>query len=212
MNAAPDLHWKTGEVLVLRGVWRHVLYFACPVMVVQDDPDLIALYWRAGTRCKRHRDRVTAQALLAAKRVELIDFTWSGTDVLMLATSGEWHSVWAMWETGQSQLRCWYVNLEAPLRRSSLGFDTMDFELDIVISPDRSNWHWKDEHQFEEMVAGGVFSGEEARYIRAEGERVIQKMQANQPPFCDGWDQWSPPALWSKPELPPGWDVLGEPA
>jgi hypothetical protein len=85
-----------------------------------------------------------------------------------------------------------------------------DQELDIVIRPDRSAWHWKDEAAFEDMVAAGLFSAEEARAIRAEGERVIRKMQAGEPPFCDGWEDWRPPPEWGLPELPSGWDDIGK--
>ena len=30
---------------------------------------------------------------------------------------------------------------------------------------------------------------DEARAIRAEGERAIKLMQANQSPYCDGWER-----------------------
>ena len=107
---------------------------------------------------------------------------------------------------GQTRLRCWYVDLQEPLRRTVVGFDTMDNLLDIVISPDLSEWQWKDEDEFQEAVAIGVYSAEEARAIRAEGERAIELLRAGQPPFCDGWDKWSPPVEWQIPQLPDGWD------
>ena len=70
----------------------------------------------------------------------------------MLAIPAAAHSVYVMWETGRTELRCWYVDLQEPLRRTTLGFDTMDHLLDIVISPDQSAWRWKDEDEFEEAV------------------------------------------------------------
>lgn len=97
-------------------------------------------------------------------------------------------------------------NLQDPLRRTPIGFNSMDHILDIVISPDRSEWRWKDEDDFEEAVAIGVYSAQKARAIRAEGERVVERMQANQSPFCDGWERWSPPPEWEIPTLPVGWD------
>lgn len=84
----------------------------------------------------------------------------------------------------------------------------MDQELDIVIAPDRSTWRWKDEDKFERMVVEGVFSSDEARAIRAEGERIIREMQAGESPICESWEQWSPPPEWQIPELPPGWDMV----
>ena len=200
--------WTPGEPIVLRGVWRQRLWFACPVNVVQDSPALIALYWRAGTGVKIPEKRFTPQEMLATEQLELVDKTWIKTDVLMLIAPGASHSVYAMWEEGHTSFRCWYVNLEEPLRRTSIGFDTMDHLLDVVISSDRSEWWWKDEDEFREAIALGVYSAEEARAIRAEGERAIELMQANQSPFCDGWEDWSPPEEWEFPKLPVGWDNI----
>jgi hypothetical protein len=193
---------------VLRGVWRQKLWWAAPVTVVRDDPDLIALYWPAGTPEKLPLERVTPQQLLSAEQVDLADRQWVDTDVLMLATPGAAHAVYAMWEQGHTGFKCWYIDLQEPLRRTRLGFDTMDHLLDIVVSPDRSEWRWKDEDEFREAVAIGVLSPEEALAIRAEGERAIRLSQEGAPPFCDGWERWSPPADWGIPELPSEWDTV----
>ena len=203
MNAVS--HWKPGDTVVLRGVWRRRIWWACAATVVQDTPDLVALYWQAGNPEKAPAKRPSPQDLLS-NGTGLVDSTWRDTGVLMLATPGAAHSVYVMWETGQTRLRCWYVDLQEPLRRTAIGFDTMDHLLDIVISPDRSEWQWKDEDEFQEAVAIGVYSPEEARAIRAEGERVIELLRTGQPPFCDGWDRWSPPAGWGIPQIPDGWD------
>jgi hypothetical protein len=202
------LHWRPGESIVMRGVWHGKLWWACPVRVVQDDPGLIALYWRAGVITKSPRQRPTPQDLLSTEKIELVDRPWVNTDVLMLVTPGAAHAVYAMWEAGQAILRCWYIDLQEPLRRTPLGFDTMDHLLDIVVSPDRSEWRWKDEDEFSEALAIGVFSTEEGRAIRAEGERVIRLIEAGVSPFCDSWESWTPPVDWKLPVLPHCWDDL----
>lgn len=199
--------WSPGTPVVLRGVGFGNLWWAMPAIVVQDTPDLVALYWQAGTRWKDVSLHATAQDLLASTKACLVDHVWEETDVLMLAVPGESNAVWVMWERGHTKLRYWYVNLETPLLRTPIGFDTMDHELDIVISPDRFEWRWKDEKAFREMEAAGVFSTEEARSIRAEGERIIQRSQAGESPFCDGWEKWLPPSEWAIPALPPNWDM-----
>jgi len=84
-----------------------------------------------------------------------------------------------------------------------MGFDTMDHLLDIVVSPDRSEWRWKDEDEFREAVAIGVFSPHEARAIRTEGERAVKLIQDKRAPYCDDWKRWSPPVEW---------EILGFPA
>jgi hypothetical protein len=178
------------------------------VTVVQDDPDLIALYWPAGTPQKVPQERLTPRQLLSTEQVDLVDRRWTDTDVLMLATPGAAHAVYAMWERGHASFRCWYIDLQDPLRRTTIGFNTRDHLLDIVVTPDRSEWRWKDEDELQEAVAIGVFSPQEARAIRAEGERVIRLLQAGASPFCDGWESWSPPGEWGIPVLPMDWDNL----
>jgi hypothetical protein len=178
------------------------------VTVVRDEPDLVALYWPAGTPDIVPRERVTPQQLVSADQLDLVERLWVDTDVLMLATPGAAHAVYAMWEHGHTSFRCWYVDLQEPLRRTPIGFDTMDHLLDIVVSPDRSEWRWKDENEFAEAVAIGVFALEEARAIRAEGERVIGLLETNESPFCDGWESWSPPPQWGIPGLPEDWETV----
>lgn len=202
--------WKSGDAVVLRGVWRQKLWWAVPVTVVQDGADLIALYLPAGTREKSPGRRLTPRDLLSTEKLDLVDGMWVDTDVLMLVTPGAAHAVYAMWEEGQTSFRCWYIDLQEPLQRTSIGFDTRDHLLDIVVSPDRSEWRWKDEDEFQEALEIGLYTAEQARAIRAEGERAIWRMRAGQPPFCDGWERWSPPAEWKAPDLPAGWDDITE--
>jgi hypothetical protein len=140
--------------------------------------------------------------------IELIHDRWTRTDILSITQPGIAHSVDLMWETGQTNLECWYVHLQEPLRRTRVGFDTMDQLLDIVIYPDKSKWCWKDEDEFAEAVNIGLYSPEEAAKIKAEGERVIELLKGNRSPFCDKWESWSPPKDWGVPEFPPGWDQI----
>jgi len=202
--------WSASDIILLRGVWRQIIWFVLPVIVVQDSPELIALYWRAGTPNKIPEKRLTPMELLTTHKLDLVDRTWEETDVLMLVTPGASHAVYAMWESKHTRLKCWYVDLQDPLRRTSIGFDTMDHLLDIVISPDRSKWRWKDEGEFKEAVEIGLYSMEKAKAIRAEGERVIRLAEANQSPFCDGWERWSPPPEWQNPVFPDEWDRIDD--
>ena len=148
------------------------------------------------------------QDVLSPQTIELIDWSWVDTDVLTLTIPRASHSIYVMWEAGQANLRCWYVNLQEPLRRTPIGFDTMDQILDIVIKPDLSGWSWKDEDEFREAQKLGVFSVMQVRDLRVEGERVIESLRARAFPFNDGWAQWRPPLKWLKPELLQGWDKV----
>jgi hypothetical protein len=208
MDTDQSPHWMNGDVIVFRGVSRRIIWWALPVIVVQDTPDLIAFYWRAGTPNKIPPRRVSPREVLELDSVNLIDEDWSRTDVLQLVLPGAQHAVYAMWETGCSHFRGWYINLQAPLRRMALGFDTMDYLLDIVVSADKSTWRWKDEDEFEEAIAVGLFNPEQARAIRAEGEKVIRSLHQEGSLFNCGWEKWSAPGEWRIPAFPAGWDEV----
>lgn len=197
-----------GDVVAYRGVMDGKVNWACAARVVVDDAHLTALYWQTGTPVMRPAKRPTIQDMLD-NHIPLTTDYWKKTDVLSLTFPGEAFSVELMWFTGTPKLDCWYVHLQEPRRHSNVGFDTMDQLLDIVIGPDKSSWRWKDEDELEEAVALGFYTAEFAAEIRAEGERVIERLNNNQPPFCDGWANWRPPADWGViPELPAGWDQV----
>jgi hypothetical protein len=204
--------WKPGDVIVYRDVAQQWIWFAIPMTVVQDTPDWLALYWRAGTPVKvRTYDishHLRPKEAHTPEKIPLVDSLWVNTDVLCLIQPGTGHSVDLIWKTGTALLSCWYINLQRPICRTPIGIDTMDYYLDLVISPDLKSFRWKDEDEFAEAVEIGVISSIEAQSIRAEGERVIGLLQDHRPPFCDGWQRWIPPADLNIPVFPDGWDRL----
>jgi hypothetical protein len=172
--------------------------------VVQDTPDLIAVYLCPGTRWKvpgGSRDQF-------GYLLQMIDITWTLGDTLCLIHPGEAHAVHVMWGQGNREFMGWYINLQELVRRTAIGFDFMDQELDIVVSPDLSEWTWKDEERFQRDEEMGLVSALQAREIRAEAERVIGRIRAKASPFNEGWEDWRPPSEWPIPCLPDGWDKL----
>ena len=175
--------------------------------VVHDTPALLALYIAPGTRWKKPITPQGEWARIAIGDWQLADEVWTGRGSLRLTTPGDGHSVLLFWgESGE--LRAWYVNLERPLERTSRGFDFTDLLLDIVVAPDRSSWHLKDEDEVDAAVAAGLILPDEAVAVRAEAEKVGRVIEADSSPFCDGWERWTPDPSWSVPELPAGWDVV----
>ena len=113
-----------------------------------------------------------------------------------------------MWGEENREFVGWYINLQEPLRRTAIGFDFMDQDLDIVVKPDLSEWVWKDKESFARAQELGIFSDQQAREIRAEGERVIERVRTQTFPFNGGWENWFPDPEWPIPCLPKGWDKL----
>jgi GNAT superfamily N-acetyltransferase len=126
------------------------------------------------------------------------DLTWAHTHVLQFVRPTDAHTVEVFWDESWSLLG-WYVNLQAPLRRTALGFDTTDWALDIWVEPGGA-WQWKDEDDFAEAIQLGVFDEVSAAAVRAEGQRVIAER-----PWPTGWEDWRPPASWEPLSLPFEW-------
>jgi predicted RNA-binding protein associated with RNAse of E/G family len=170
--------------------------------VVADDDDLIAFYTPAGVLYKGPGDR---QARLSQSgEWQLVDGIWTGRFALWLAEPGAAHAV-IPFRSVSGALDDWYVNLQEPLRRTSRGFDSVDLLLDIVVSPDLSNWRWDDEDELAEAVSRGLLSADVGREVREEGERVIERVRRKLAPFGTGWDRWTPNPDWPPPKLPDDW-------
>ena len=91
--------------------------------------------------------------------------------VLSVASTARPHAVLAIWDAGWVP-RCWYVNLQAPLRRTAIGFDTTDLFLDLVGTPDGSRWTWKDEDEAEQAVTEGLLDDAALARIRGEAQAL----------------------------------------
>jgi predicted RNA-binding protein associated with RNAse of E/G family len=113
------------------------------------------------------------------------------------------------WREANGEFRYWYVNLEAPWRRSAVGFDTWDHALDLVVAPDLSSWEWKDEDEFAWWQEAGIISTAEAQAIRTEARRAVAVIERRATPYCDGWERWVPDLSWQPlTELPANWDQV----
>lgn len=201
--------WQPGDPVVLREVWRDRVWAARPVLVVEDRPDQHMFCVMPGSRWMAPAVPRAETTLALSQGVwALEERVWTGNRILSFAWPGRPHAVLAFWDAATDQFAGWYVNLQDPLRRTHIGFDTMDHVLDVLVSADRSSWHWKDEEEFEEAQRAGIITSERAAAIRAEGERAVERLVSREPPFDREWDDWRPDPSWPVPELPDGWDVL----
>jgi predicted RNA-binding protein associated with RNAse of E/G family len=97
----------------------------------------------------------------------------------------------------------WYLNLQDPLRRTAIGFDTTDHVLDVVIPADERSWAWKDEDELVESLALGMMTETDAANVRWAGERAVEHVLLREPPFDEDWRGWRPDPTWEMPVLPP---------
>lgn len=193
--------WTPGEAVVLRNVRSGLVPWIAPMRVIQDSGDFVALFFDIGTMYRRPptRDYVSASPS--------IESTWTDHRALHLIRSGDSHGTVAMWDAA-GRFVCWYVNFQEPFRRTALGFDTLDWTLDLVIQPDRIGWHWKNEDEFEHGIQAGLYARSQLDHLKAYGLSIVDAARTGQPPFADGWDRWQPDPGWPIPTLPAGWEVV----
>jgi Protein of unknown function (DUF402) len=183
--------FRPGEPIAIRHVWRGRIFLAAAMIVVQDEPDLLVTWLPPGAEYKRPERREELPY-----EQPLVDRPWREPGVVQLTRPGDAHSVIVF--PGAN----WYVNLQEPLRRSRIGFDTADHLLDLVRTPG-GEWRWKDEHELVAAVERGFLTSREAAAIREEGERVIAADG-----FPTGWEDFEPDPDWRAPRLPSGWDEV----
>jgi hypothetical protein len=198
--------FRPGEGIALREIWRHRVFEARPTIVVEDDRERTMLLLPGGVRCGvpigadgrelRLPDWPWRLEVRPRGEQPILSFAWPDTPYSVL-----------LW-TAEEDRRVWYVNLQDPLTRSSIGFDTVDHALDVVVELDRSSWRWKDEDELAEAVDRGLFTPAEASDFRDWGERAVERILSMEPPFDRSWDTWRPDPAWGVPELPEGWDHL----
>lgn len=192
-----------GDAVLVRSVYRGRVRWAVPHRYVGTDDGRLVLYRAPGARGKwmgRDPDGRYLERWVGKEGPH--DLTWAHTHVLQFVRPTDAHTVEVFWDESWALLG-WYVNLQAPLRRTALGYDTTDWALDVWTEPD-GMWEWKDEDDFAEAIELGVFDAAAARKVRAEGERVI-----TQRPWPTGWEEWRPPEAWEPLLLPGDWAAMG---
>ena len=197
--------FRPGDPITLRELWHGRVFEARPMIVVQDEPDQAMFFLPGGVRCgipigddgreRRLPDRAWHLEIRPRGNQPILSFAWPDTPYSAL--------LWA----AEDRRWVWYVNLENPLERTSIGFDTVDHVLDVLVELDGSSWRWKDEDELTEAVREGLFSVEEEADFRAWGERAVERIISREPPFDREWRAWRPDPVWSIPELRDGWNA-----
>lgn len=199
--------WQPGDQIIRREVWQGRPWSALPMYVVRDTPDVLALYMPIGTPIGFGAGPwPTASGRHGWN--DGPDTVWLDHDVLQLHRPGDAYSAW-MFDPGSDRPdQGWYVNLQEPFRRTPMGIDTLDHELDIVINEDGA-WRYKDVDELHASIEHGRFSARQVAEIEALGERLTTIIDAGAQWWGDRWKNWSPQPEWSTPLiLPSDWGQL----
>ena len=130
------------------------------------------------------------------------EYVWRA-DTLRLMFPGRSHSVSLFFEAGEPRLLKYFVNMEEPFRRTTVGFDTQDHTIDVEVTPELA-WRWRDEQELDDHVAEGFYTAALANAARDEGRRVIEAIERREH-ACLRYASWRPAAQWAALELPGEW-------
>ena len=205
--------WKYGDIVVVRGIFNSSICHAQSAIIVKDTPEEIALSLLPGSECidlegylngkqnsKRRWD-------FKDKPFELEKYIWHTNRLLLLIEPENYYSTIYFWHNDTNQFLCYYINFQTPFKRSHVGFDTLDLELDMIINPD-NDWKIKDVDDYKKGIANGTILYEWIQEIETAKTKVLAKLAHKQYPFDSSWVNWRPDPSWSAPKLPENWDKV----
>ena len=192
--------WQHGDVIVHREVWRGTPWLASPVVVVEDGAGLLATYIPEEMPLAFPPSADGRPHPWAGKE------RWTGHGVLVLRRPGEAYSVWHFWDGPERRFAGWYLNVEEPFRRTAVGYDTQDLELDLWL-PVGGAWRFKDEEQLEVRVREGRYTEAQVAGARRVGGEVGAMLDRGERWWDERWASFAPEPGWRAPAFPDGWET-----
>lgn len=200
--------WRDGDQVVIRYMLGAELIRVMPAIILSDSKNHTELYVPVGTRyLHRNRQRVNGEILFGPTgplREDWAELQVHTLDQVMIFYSGKRYSIWVRWNHDSGTFAGWYVDLQTPPRRTTLGFDTQDNDLDLVVDPDLT-WTWKDQDDVDVMVEHGVWTPDDADLLLQDGCRVIRLIESRSDPFNKSWMNYVPDPSLEPPTLPASW-------
>lgn len=203
--------WDYGELVVRREVlsdgrpWQ-----ASPVRVVEDSVRWLVTYLPSGAPLEFPEGCFPTESGRHPWDPGAGGHRWEGHGVLMVQRPGEHYACWHFWEASERRFAGWYLNLQEAFRRTPIGYDTQDLELDVVIDLD-GTWRFKDRELLQRRVEEGRFTAEEVGAILTLGDRIADDLDAGRRWWGDRWVDWEPDPEWGAASLPSGWEHVAVP-
>jgi hypothetical protein len=196
--------WAFGDVIVHREIAWGRPWFAIPERVVADTDALLVTFIPTGAPFGFAPGPWPTETGLQPWYPRE---SWEGPGVLILLRPGDAYAVWHFWAGEPRRFASWYINLQAPFRRTEIGYDTQDHELDVVVLPD-GQWSLKDDELMEQRIREGRYSVDEVAAIRAQGAAVGAMLDAGTTWWDRAFTSWAPDPSWTEPELLAGWEQV----
>ena len=207
MEATKNPYFEYGTCILYREVdeFGEVIDVK-PVTVVEDTGERVVFWLPIGT--PTIKSELLHPSSGGPRRWDLgwklVRSVWKNSDALVIIQPTQGRAIWVKWSR-EGEFAGWYVNIQSPLRRTNKGFDIQDFQLDILVAPNRQ-WQWKDEDELALAVELGRMTATQAKAVQEEGERAVLDIEANRAPYCEHWRHWRPPEELKLPVLPSDWN------
>jgi hypothetical protein len=209
--------WQPADVVALRGIYKDRVSHMQSAIVVHDRPEEVALAMLPGAECCAPEGYIHGKHGPAGRwdrwdayirgDWKMQPYIWHTNRLLILLQPEKYYASYYFWQENNNQFLCYYVNFQLPFRRSEIGFDTFDLELDLIIEP-TYEWHWKDLDDYRRGIASGILLTEWIQAMEAAKLEVFHKLETRQSPFDGSWLNWRPDPGWSPPTLPQNWDKI----
>ena len=209
-----------GSTGVIRDVFDGKIWSATPNVVTHNSDEGLVLCLRPGTRMIAPTTWITwletgdvsarFQAIpnLVARQWDLGSWTWRDTVLLRHYVPGEYFNV-SQFQDAHGRFGSWYVNFELPYQHTSIGIDTFDLLLDLVIEPDLSRYAWKDEDEYEQGRRLGLINDSLHQRVDEARQQVLALIESRGGPFAGDPSTWRHDPKLPLPELPA--DVISVP-
>ena len=205
--------WRSGDVIVWRGVFRNQVWHAQPVIVVKDTPEELCVTLLPGTECVAPegyldgKDSAKRRWSFKDKDWKLENYAWRTNRLLILLEPNTYYSTMFFWRADSNDFLLYYINFQLPFQRSHCGIDTLDLDLDLIINPDFS-FRWKDEDDYQKAIDHEVIMPEWTQAIEIAKKEIFYKLEKRQYPYDGSWLNWMPDPDWLPPKLPKNWDKI----
>ena len=205
--------WRSGDVIVWRGIYRNQVWHAQPVIVVKDTPEEMCVTLLPGTECVAPegyldgKDSAKRRWSFKEKDWKLENYAWRTNRLLILLEPDTYYSTMFFWRADSNDFLLYYINFQLPFQRSHCGIDTLDLDLDLIINPDFS-FRWKDEDDYQKAIDHEVIMPEWTQAIEVAKNEIFNKLEKRQYPYDGSWLNWMPDPNWLPPKLPKNWDKI----
>jgi hypothetical protein len=209
--------WQAGDTVALRGIYNQRVSYMQSAVVVHDTSNEVAVVILPGAECAAPEGYMNGKhgssghwdrwGEYVSGNWTMQPYLWRTNRLLILLHAEKYYSSFYFWQADTNQFLCYYINFQLPFRRSAVGFDSFDLELDLIIEP-TFEWHWKDVEDYQRGIELGILRPEWIQEIDTAKPEIFDKLEKRQYPFDNSWMNWMPDPHWYPPTLPADWDKV----